>query len=92
MSEGGCTGREAPERARPWTWQRDEISLQARARRKPSGGCENPRTEQAKGWDLSQKVAAHGWSREEGMNLGEVKLGPKGEPSEETRRRNSDEE
>jgi len=47
--KGGCAGREPPEREGPWTWQRDEISLQARVRRKTSKGCESLRTERSDG-------------------------------------------
>jgi hypothetical protein len=55
MKKGGCAGREALEQIEPWTWQRDETSLRARARSKPSRGCENLRTERSRLW-VSRRV------------------------------------
>lgn len=46
-----CAEREAPERDRSWTRLGDATSPGARLRRKPSRGCESPRTERSGGWD-----------------------------------------
>lgn len=72
--KGGCAGREAPEQMEPWTWQRDGTSLRARARSKPSRGCESLRTERSEAGKPREKVAAHASGREEGRKPKQVRL------------------
>jgi len=60
------------DREAPWTWLRDETSLRAGERSKPSWVCERPRTERSGAWKPRVYVDADRSCRERAETLAAV--------------------